>query len=153
MTKPKTATTNVMKCLNIGYQGKSMDSFCDILVSNRVRLLIDVRANAWSQRPEFRKTALQNRLSKHGILYFHFKMAGNPYKPKKGEQLDFNECATKYLEHLHQNPVIIQTLESILTKQDNCALLCFESDVNQCHRGLLVNALQSRNKEFEAINL
>lgn len=152
MIKPKLSYEKT-KCLNIGYQGKPIKSFCEILVSQKVKLLIDVRANAWSQRPEFRKTALQNKLEQCGILYFHLKIAGNPYKPKKGEQLGFNECAGKYLEYLNQNPVIVETLESMVVKNDNCVLLCFEADPNQCHRSLLLNALQIRNKTFQIIDL
>ncbi len=151
MVKPKPSYK--LKCLNIGYQGKSISNFCDMLVLNKVDLLIDVRAKAWSQRPEFRKTALQNRLLEHGIFYVHFKMGGNPYKPKKGLQLDFKECAIKYLEYLNQNPVIIETLESIIAKNTNCVLMCFESDPNQCHRSLLLNALEIKNKAFQTVNL
>jgi uncharacterized protein (DUF488 family) len=141
-----------MRCLNLGYQGKSLENFCHTLVANCVEILIDVRLNAWSQRPEFRKSALQSALAGYGIEYVHCKEAGNPFRPKKGEKLDFTDCAKLYAQYVKDNPTIIDNLESIITKQVS-ALLCYEAEKEECHRSILIYALSKRRKDIEMIDV
>lgn len=141
-----------MRCLNLGYQGKSLNEFCNALAANCVKVLVDVRLNAWSQRPEFRKSSLKSALAEHGIEYIHYKEAGNPYRPKNGETLGFDECARKYAQYIADNPKVIDTLESIIT-QNLSALLCYEAERNECHRSILIDALMVRRNDIRIIDL
>lgn len=141
-----------MECLNLGYQGKSLAAFCNALIANSVKVLIDVRLNPWSQRPEFRKSALESALAEHGIKYVHCKEAGNPYRPQKGEKLDFADCAKKFGLYIEKNPTIIDRLEAILTNQVG-ALLCYEAQRSECHRGILIDALTERRKDIRIVDL
>jgi uncharacterized protein (DUF488 family) len=141
-----------MRCLNLGYQGRTLADFCRALVANCVEVLIDVRLNAWSQRPEFRKSALQATLAEHGIRYIHCKNAGNPYRPKVGEKLDFLDCAKKYAQYVEENPQVIEALEAIIINHRS-ALLCYEAEKEECHRSILLSALVKRRKEIRIIDL
>jgi uncharacterized protein (DUF488 family) len=141
-----------MRCLNLGYQGRSLKDFCNALAANCVKVLIDVRLNAWSQRPEFRKASLQSALAERGIEYIHYKEAGNPYRPKNGETLAFDECARQYAQYIEDNPKVIDTLEAIITEHLS-ALLCYEAERSECHRSILIDALMKRRKEIKVIDL
>lgn len=131
-----------MQCVNLGYQQKRLADFCDLLVTNGVQVLVDVRAVAWSQRPEFRKTALDSALAERGIEYVHCKIAGNPYRPKKGESMAFADCIRLYTRYLADNPQVIKTLAGIVV-QKTSALLCYEASRDECHRGVLIKELSS----------
>jgi uncharacterized protein (DUF488 family) len=141
-----------MQCLNLGYQGRTLTDFCRALVANQVEVLIDVRLNPWSQRPEFRKTALQAVLAEHGVSYIHRKDAGNPYKPKTGEKLDFANCAKKYARYVEENPQVIDALLTILITR-RTALLCYEANREECHRSILLSALKNRRKGIRVVDI
>lgn len=141
-----------MRCLNLGYQGRTLADFCSALVANCVEVLIDVRLNPWSQRPEFRKSALQSTLAEHGIRYIHCKEAGNPYRPRKGEKLDFADCAKKYTQYVEENPKVIDNLEAVIMNHLS-ALLCYEAEREECHRSILISALTKRRKDIRVIDL
>ncbi|MCK6557583.1 DUF488 domain-containing protein [candidate division KSB1 bacterium] len=141
-----------MVCFNLGYQGRSLAELCSTLSENAVKILIDVREHAWSQRPEFRRVVLQNTLASHGISYLHCKMAGNPFRPRNGERLDFKVCAERYERHLTEVPEVLDELESVI-KNQRCALFCYERERNSCHRDILLNALSVRNPKMKIINL
>jgi uncharacterized protein (DUF488 family) len=141
-----------MRCLNLGYQGRALADFCSALVANCVEVLIDVRLNPWSQRPEFRKRALQSTLAEHGIKYVHCREAGNPFRPKDGEKLDFADCAKKYTQYVEDNPKVIDDLEAIILKHRS-ALLCYEAEREECHRSILITALTKRRKDIRVIDL
>lgn len=55
----------------IGYEGKDIDAFLNILIKNEITLLIDVRKNAFSMNFSFTKNKLMNYLEKTGIKYIH----------------------------------------------------------------------------------
>jgi len=141
-----------MECLNIGYQGKSLQQFCDSLVAKGVQTLVDVRANAWSQRPEFRKRALQTALAERGIEYVHCKIAGNPHRPSKGETIEPDLCFALYAAHLESNPEILETLERIISERVS-ALLCYEARRDDCHRGILLTRLLGRCRSMRIVDL
>jgi uncharacterized protein (DUF488 family) len=117
-----------------------------------VDVLVDVREHAWSQRPEFRKQKLQSTLAKYGIEYLHCKIAGNPYRPRNGEKLDFQACAEKYKNHLNQIPEIIDTVEEVIINQ-RAALFCYEKKRCHCHRNILLIELNKRNPKMKIIDL
>lgn len=141
-----------MECLNIGYQGKSLQQFCDTLAENGVEALVDVRANAWSQRPEFRKGALRAALAKRDIEYVHCKIAGNPHRSMKGEAVDPSMCFALYATHLEENPEILETLQEIVSSRVS-ALLCYEARRDDCHRGVLLAGLLDRLRDLRIVDL
>jgi uncharacterized protein (DUF488 family) len=141
-----------MRCLNLGYQGRTLADFCSALVANCVEVLIDVRLNPWSQRPEFRKSALQSTLAKHGIKYVHCREAGNPFRPGNGEKRDFADCAMKFAQYVEKNPKVIDNLEAIVMNHMS-ALLCYEEEREECHRNIHISALAKRRKDIRVIDL
>jgi len=141
-----------MECFNLGYQGRSLSELCNTLSENAVKILLDVREHAWSQRPEFRRERLQNTLANYGISYFHCKIAGNPFRPRNGKRFDFKACAEKYGQHLKEVPEVLDVLEGAI-KNQRSALFCYEKERNSCHRDILLKALVNRNPEIKIIDL
>lgn len=141
-----------MECFSIGYQGKSLPDLCAILKENGVKILIDVRERAWSQRPEFRKHKLRESLAECGIEYEHVKAAGNPYRPQNGHSPDYKQCVERFTEYLDCNPQITKTLESIVTKKKT-VLFCYERERNMCHRNALFDSLSDVIRNLKVIDL
>jgi uncharacterized protein (DUF488 family) len=142
----------MMKCITIGYQGRNVDRMAEELAAVGAEVLLDVRAAAWSQRPEFRKTALAAALAKKGIRYVHESRAGNPFRPKGGAKLDWDVCARAYRAHLNANPSVIDRVLEVL-QVSMTALLCYERAPSDCHRGVLIEELNRRHGPIEVQHL
>ena len=127
----------------IGYQGASAGAFVQALAEAGVDTLVDVRAVAWSRRPEFSRGALEARLAAAGITYRHEPRLGAP-KPlreqaRSGERQAF---AADYAAHLaEQDPVLERLLADL---PGTAALMCMERDPADCHRRLVAEALEQR---------
>lgn len=141
-----------MKVFSIGYQGRRIDAFCETLVDAGVKVLLDVRAVAWSQRPEYRKTALANVLRERGIEYIHCKLAGNPYRAASKEPNGWIECKRKYRAHVRANREILDAVQQHLRLR-GVALFCYEAERTGCHRGVLLDELKRRMTKLTVMDL
>ena len=141
-----------MNIYSIGYEKKSIAEFCTLLQAASVGRLLDVRAAAWSQRPQFRREALRAALGEHGIEYVHCKAAGNPFRPKPGQEVEFGACREQFARHVAENPRIIEDLVPHVTSKPS-ALFCYESTRLRCHRGVLLDALTERIPQARVVDL
>lgn len=132
---------------SIGYEKRSIDDFCQSLSAAGVQQLVDVRAAAWSHRPEYRKTALGKALAEHGVDYVHCKAAGNPYRPRKGRPIEPEECEALYAQHLEEHPEIVDEVARLIG-QKTTALFCYEGHSSRCHRGVLLRVLSAQQADF-----
>jgi uncharacterized protein (DUF488 family) len=137
---------------SVGYQGKSIADFCSLLGKHDVKVLVDVRERAWSMRPQYRKNTLRENLLNSGIQYVHCKEAGNPFRPRKDEKLDFDECAKRYQIYLNSKPGVITELLEIANKNKS-AFFCYEAERKNCHRGILINQLVGRNPKMKCVDI
>ncbi len=138
----------------IGYEGRDIDSFLNILIQNQIDLLIDVRKNPFSMNFSFVKSKLENYLGKLDIQYTHIPELGIDSGSRKNlvtrrdYQMLFKRYeATTLKEHSKEVKRIIG-----LGKGHRAALLCFESDVNLCHRGVIARDIEKQQKK-EVIHL
>ncbi|MBN2122521.1 DUF488 family protein [Candidatus Micrarchaeota archaeon] len=137
----------------IGYEGKNIDSFLNILIQNKITVLADVRYNAFSMNFAFTESKLVEYLSKVGIRYVHFKYLGIPGEKRK--ELDspqaYEELFDEYSRTiLPANMAHFKRLEE-LGRKERVALLCFEKDATFCHRGVIAHKLEGAG--FEVGNL
>jgi uncharacterized protein (DUF488 family) len=137
---------------SVGYQGRSLPSLCELLVQNAVKMLIDIRERAWSNRPEFRKGALRKGLETSGISYDHLKMAGNPFRPRNGQVIASSRCFEQYKEYLAASPEIAEEVLGI-ARHSRIALFCYEASASACHRGVLAAAVVHKCPELEVVHL
>lgn len=129
----------------IGYEGAALDDFLATLQRQGVTTLLDVREAPISRRPEFAKKALSASLGNAGIAYRHEGALGAP-KPLR-ERIKQGACTSEeffaaYEAHLAEKQALLETLATELT--GHIALLCYERDVNACHRKLVARALEVR---------
>jgi uncharacterized protein (DUF488 family) len=128
-----------VRIAGIGYQGRTIDELIERLRSASITLVIDVRELPWSRRAEFAKKKLAERLGYEGLRYVHLRSAGNPRENRKSGA-GSEEILARYREHLARTPFV---LDEILAEArgEHVALLCYEADVKQCHRSVLLEAL------------
>lgn len=117
-----------------------------------MKRVVDVRAVAWSQRPQYRKTAFAEALSNRGIEYVHCKVAGNPFRSMAGQAGTFKDCEASYTRHLAEHPEIVEAVVSLL-RGVVAVLLCYERDRLQCHRGVLLKAITERSSIWRVVDL
>lgn len=128
----------------IGYEGATVAGFLDALRSERIELLVDVRAVANSRRPGFAKTRLAANLAETGIDYLHLRALGTPADGRAAARAGrHNEMRAIYQEHLTTDGAqegLVALAELVRSGRRVC-LLCFEADPAHCHRSLVVAAL------------
>jgi uncharacterized protein (DUF488 family) len=149
MTSDIIATPEVF---SIGYERRKTDELCSTLVRAGVDLLVDVRERAWSQRPEFRRTAFATALRAAGVEYVHMREAGNPLRPASGAVADLAQCRSAYEGHLSEHPEVITTLTGLLAVR-RVAVFCYEGHHTRCHRGVLLEALRARLPDLAVTEL
>jgi uncharacterized protein (DUF488 family) len=130
----------------IGYEGKDIDSFLNILIKNEIDLLIDVRKNPFSMNFNFTKNKLKNYLEKTGIDYIHIPELGidgelreNLFTIKDYHNLFKQYEATTIAQQHEQIMRIIK-----LCEKHRAALMCFEANKNMCHRGVIAENIEKQ---------
>ena len=88
----------------VGYEGRTLDEFVQLLLAARVERVVDVRALPLSRRRGFSKTPLKCALAAQGIEYVHVRAAGNPYRNLRD---DPERCLALYAEHLDEHPAVL----------------------------------------------
>lgn len=122
----------------IGYEGFSIDSFMQQLISNNIKCLVDVRKIAFSMRREFCKTNLQEALHEAGIKYIRMPEVGIPSKNRK-ELLPLGKKDELFA--WYQDTILPQCASQAssiadLVSKENIALMCYEKESKDCHRSL-----------------
>ncbi len=132
------------KLLTIGYEGTTVDSVLDTLVSARVKLLIDVRAVAASRKPGFSKRQLAAGLDARGMAYVHLQPLGTPKAGRDAVRAGHPErMVTIFRAHMDGDQPLAALAEArtLALGQRSC-LLCFERDPAHCHRRLVAEMIE-----------
>jgi uncharacterized protein (DUF488 family) len=126
----------MMKLLyTIGYEGRSVDDFIATLCHHNITRVIDVRRNPISRKPGFSKSALSRILAESGIEYTHLVELGTPDPLRKALRLtvDYEKFFDAVDDYLISQQDALQTALDLALSQ-NCVLLCFERNPQECHR-------------------
>jgi uncharacterized protein (DUF488 family) len=131
----------------LGYQGVDVPSYVEKLKAAGVGIVADVRETPWSHKRGFCKNILSSELSRAGIDYVHVKSAGNP-KANRRTASNLAECLRRYRDYLKENPTgiadLIDVVRTAASRNRTVCLTCFERDVNDCHRSILVDAMRKQ---------
>ncbi len=144
-----------MKLFTIGYEKRDTDEFFEALSKNRIAILADIRAVPYSRRKEFSKKQLAAKLAEAGIEYIHLVDLGGPkeLRDKVRADDDYDYFFDKYREYLEEQAEALKTLLDLATQKTVC-LLCYEKDVNRCHRQAVAEELSKMaDGVFEILNL
>jgi uncharacterized protein (DUF488 family) len=143
-----------LRLFTVGYEGRSLDELIAELLSVGIDRLIDVRELPLSRRRGFSKTALSNALHEAGIEYVHVKALGNP-KPNRERYWagDIEGGAAVYRKHLDNGSrsALVELADSL--GDDPSCLLCFERHHTECHRDVIVEALQELRPQLTVDHL
>lgn len=138
----------------VGYEGRSVEEFFNILIQNDVRLLIDVRKNPLSRKFGFSKEKMGHISEAVKIKYTHIPALG--IESEKRAVLntpdDYKNLFKDYEETLDQRLEPLNTVYSLLCANKRIALMCFEKDVELCHRHVIRDYL-SRIHKIRSIDL
>ncbi len=121
--------------LLVGYEGRSIDEFLFLLITNGVQILADVRANPHSMKYHFNKGRLERTLQSVDITYQGFPSLGIPSQSRQNLQgpQDYEMLFQQYRKELPNKQTELNRL-AILGQNARVCLMCFEQDYNSCHR-------------------
>ncbi|MEZ0611977.1 DUF488 family protein [Fibrella sp. WM1] len=146
-----------IKLFTLGYEGISIETYFNKLITNDIKVLCDVRRNPLSQKVGFSKSELKYICEAMGIAYVHIPQLG--IASEKRQSLESQKDYNLLFEDYEKNQLInqseyIEHILSILQKEERIALTCFEASYLQCHRSRIANAVTKLNDwEYELIHI
>lgn len=135
------------RLFTIGYEKSTPGALIAELKSAKVELLVDVRAVAASRKPGFSKRQLAASLDENGIAYLHLQKLGTPAEGRNAARSGNYEKLWKiYARHLKTKGARheMDELVGLVKSQKRICLLCFERDVNECHRREIAGIVNKR---------
>jgi len=144
-----------MKIYTIGFTQKNAKNFFQLLKTNNIEQLVDIRLNNTSQLAGFTKRDDLEYFLKElcGINYHYF----NFLAPTKGIRDAYNkernwEHYAKAYNELLESRNVLNDLDKSFFEKRTC-FLCTEPSADHCHRGLLAEYLKKHWDEIEVIHL
>jgi len=147
--------TKAIVAFTIGHSTRPIEEFIELLLSNGVRQLIDIRTIPKSRRnPQFNTDNLAASLHAAGIAYIHLKALGGLRQPRR-DSLNTawrNAGFRGYADYM-QTPEFEAALDRAigLAGREPTALMCAEAVPWRCHRSLVSDALVVRGIEVREI--
>ncbi|GIZ10168.1 DUF488 family protein [Flavobacterium sp. UMI-01] len=149
-SRPKSNKTILF---TIGYEGISLEEYLNRLLKNDIKILVDVRNNPLSMKYGFSKSQLQRYCNSLGIDYIHFPEVGiqSQQRQELNTQSDYDKLFAIYCENnLTKTTSSQEKILNLLKENKRIALTCFESNICQCHRKHLAEAIENLpNFEYE----
>lgn len=142
----KRYSSDISTLFTLGYEGISIERYINQLISNDVKVLCDVRKNAFSQKYGFSQATLENACRAVGIKYMHIPELGidSDKRKKLITQADYDELFDEYERTtlVEQHDYLLK-LKTVVDTSKRVCLLCFEKDPRQCHRTRIANAVMA----------
>lgn len=131
--------------LTVGYEGKSLEAYLNILLQAGVTVLCDVRRNPLSRKYGFSKGTLSKACEGVGIRYEHMPELGIASDQRRtlNTQADYDALFAVYeTSSLPLQTPALETIRLWICAGDRVALTCFEHAPEQCHRHCVAEALE-----------
>lgn len=133
------------RLFTIGYEGRTLESYFNLLIREGVTLLCDVRRNAISRKYGFSKTTLDRACSGVGIRYVHLPELGIESRRRRGlkTEAEFKNLFESYRQAILPNQGdALEKIRAWLRSGESVALTCFELKAGLCHRHCVADALE-----------
>jgi uncharacterized protein (DUF488 family) len=145
-----------VRVLTIGFTQKSAERFFDLLASNGVQCLVDVRLHPDGQLAGFAKRAdlpfFLRRLA--NCDYQHLPALAPTDEILKDYRADHDWAKyVRRFEALMDERAIPDALDRTLFVGKDCCLLCSEATPEQCHRRLVVERMAKTWHGIEIVHL
>ena len=152
--RPKKSKPGVV---TIGYEGRSLEAYLNLLLKDSVTLLCDVRRNPLSRKYGFSKKTLSKACEGVGIRYEHLPELGIDSEERRDlkTQADYDALFADYeRKSLPKQTEALAKIRSWVKQGERVALTCFELLPHQCHRHCVAEALaHGAGKEWVAVHL
>jgi len=137
----------------IGFTKKTAKEFFNLISTNEIKLLVDIRLNNQSQLAGFAKNKdlefflkeICNCEYKHEMIFAPTKDILDDYKSKK---ITWAEYEVKYNELLNTRDAVKYFYKNF-SNYDNVCFLCSEHEAKFCHRRLLAESIEDKIKGIE----
>lgn len=140
-----------MKIWTVGHSTRGGEEFVQILLTNRIEVLVDVRTFPMSRRyPQFNRETLAATLKERGIDYKHEPRLGGRRKPRPDSHNSAwrNEQFRGYADHMETEEFkngVRELLE--LASSKRVAVMCAEAVWWRCHRSLIADYLKAEGHD------
>ena len=137
-----------MNLFTIGFTQKSAQQFFNLIKSNNIDMLVDIRLNNKSQLAGFTKGddlqyflgEICNCKYQHCVEYAPTKELLDDYKKKK---ISWDDYVDTYIPLIIKRNGITKFIDRF-NKYNNVCLLCSEAEPTQCHRRLLAELIEKQ---------
>lgn len=145
------------RLFTIGYEGISIETYFNRLITNDIKVLCDVRRNPLSQKVGFSKSELKHICDAIGITYVHIPQLGIASDKRQNlkSQKDYNLLFEDYEKNQLVNQIeYLDLILNILQEKERMALTCFEASYLQCHRSRIADAVtELPNWKYELVHI
>jgi hypothetical protein len=132
--------------VTIGYEGRSLEAYLNLLLKDSVTVLCDVRRNPVSRKYGFSKSTLSKACEGVGLRYEHFPELGIDSEERRDlkVQADYDALFIAYERNdLPKHGDSLEKLRAWIANGERVALTCFEAQACQCHRHCIAEAIES----------
>lgn len=129
----------------IGYEGRSLEGYLNLLLKDGVTLLCDVRRNPLSRKYGFSKRTLSSSCESLGIRYEHLPELGIDGERRRDleNQADYDALFLDYKrDDLPKQRKALDLICQWVRGGERVALTCYENEPRQCHRHCVADALK-----------
>jgi len=140
----------------LGYEGRSLEAYLNILIQQNIKVLCDVRKNPLSRKYGFAKRTLQNSCESLDIKYLHLPELGIVSAKRKNlnNQDDYDQLFYEYEKTIIPEQMdTISFIYKLIRDEKRVALTCYEASPNQCHRTRVANAVNSIDNDIQLTHL
>jgi uncharacterized protein (DUF488 family) len=135
----------------IGHSTRSLEQFLELLASQRIELLADVRRFPGSRRlPHFNEENLAPALASADVEYVHFPELGGRRKARADSPNTAwrNEAFRGYADFMMTDEFRAGIKRLLgLTQHKRTAIMCAEALWWQCHRSMIADYLKAEGHE------
>ncbi len=139
----------------IGHSNRLLDTFLDLLQSNEIVRVLDVRTVPRSrQNPQFNQDALPASLDAVQISYTHLPgLGGLRHARADSPNSGWHNLSFRGYADYMQSTEFADNVQSVanLARTTRCVLMCAEAVPWRCHRSLIGDALLVRGIHVEDI--
>jgi uncharacterized protein (DUF488 family) len=141
-----------VRVYTVGYEGRDVQAFVELLFAVGIDVLADVRDLPLSRKRGFSKGPLREAAEAFGIRYVHLKELGAPADIRHALKAGgpWEDYQRGYRLHLETVEDAVAGLAN-LARSARVAMMCYERDPRRCHRGILAERLQAMG--FEVVDV
>ncbi len=149
-----TAANVPLVCM-IGHSNRPLDTFLDLLRSNEITHVLDVRIVPRSRHnPQFNQDALPASLGAVHIAYTHVPgLGGLRHARADSPNAGWHNLSFRGYADYMQSPEFADNVQWVadLARAERCVLMCAEAVPWRCHRSMIGDALLVRGIRVEDI--